>query len=432
MNEINRMANPIVPTCPADIDFMDQELRECPYPAFDLLREDAPVWFDERTNAYVVTRYADIRAVILNPKLFISTRPREADIVNQARNDRLMHAYTTRGWVPAPTLALRDNPEHDQLRSVYDQAFRNAKIKELEPYVAEVSHKLIDAFINDGRCNFARQFAYELPLIVTCKQMGVPVEDRYMIKGWTDMWTTRTGSAAETDEVFDKCVDAEIEAQHYFQKIFDRLRIQPDESLLSDLVNTEIPGWGRKMNDNELHAAMMADTFVGGAETTAHTLTSAFMLLDERPGMWEKLKSDPGKYLRVFFEEVLRLESPVQSRVRIAAEDTELDGVKIPKGAVIDLRYGAGNRDERQFAEPNDLNLDRTNAATHVAFAAGVHHCLGAPLARRELLISMTILLNRIKDFKLVPGANNFRHIPHYFLRGIIDLHMTFTPEPQA
>ncbi len=432
MSEINRMANPIVPTCPADIDLTDQDFRECPYPGFELLREEAPVWYDERTKVFVVTRYGDIRAVMLDPKTFTSIRPREADIVNAVRNERLMHAYKTRGWVPAPTLALRDNPEHDQMRSSYENAFRAAKLKELEPFVEQTAQELVDSFINDGKCDFARQYALELPLIVTCKQMGVPVEDRYRIKSWTDAWTTRTGSQAHTDEIFDKCVDAEIEAQHYFQPIFERLRKQPDETLLSDLVNRVITEWGRPLNDNELHAAMMSDTFVGGSETTAHTLSAGMMLLEENPGMWEKLKADPAKYLRTFIEEVLRLESPVQSRVRIAAVDTELEGVTIPAGSVIDLRYGAGNRDQRHFAEPTKLDLDRSNAASHVAFAAGVHHCLGAPLARRELYIGFTVLLNRIKDFKLVPGANNFRHIPHYFLRGLKELHMTFTPEPKA
>ena len=173
-------------------------------------------------------------------------------------------------------------------------------------------------------------------------------------------------------------VEMEIEAQHYFQEIFERLRKQPDETLLSDLVNTEIPEWGRKLSDNELHAEMMSDTFVGGSETTTNAIAAGVMLLIEQPDAWAQLKSDPDRHLRTFIEEVLRIEAPVQGLSRVTNRDVTLHGVEIPKGSILNIRYAAGNRDERQYECPAEIDLERPNPTAHLTFGAGTHHCLGA------------------------------------------------------
>ena len=183
------------------------------------------------------------------------------------------------------------------------------------------------------------------------RQVGVPDEDLPRIKGWTDKWIKRMG-LMQTDEEAEESVLAEIEAQHYFQPMFEQLRREPNDTLLSTLVNREIPEWGRPLNDNELHAEMMADLFVGGSETTTNALAAGVILLIEHPEVWQKLTSDPEKYLPTFCEEVLRVESPVQGLLREAAEDIELHGVEIPAGSVLMLRYAAGNRDERDVRVP--------------------------------------------------------------------------------
>ena len=215
--------------------------------------------------------------------------------------------------------------------------------------------------------------------------MGIENEDDlWKIKISTDAFFHRIGMMLTKEEELE-AIKKEIEGQHYFQPIFEKLRKNPDKSLLSELVNTEIKEWGRPLNDNELHAEMMADTFVGGSETTTNALSAGIKLLIENPKVWRKLKSDQDKYLKVFVEEVLRLESPVQSLMRTAAKDVIFHGVEIPKGSVVNVRYAAANRDERVFEEPEEINLDRKKAGSHMAFGSGTHHCLGAPLARREL-----------------------------------------------
>ncbi len=139
----------------------------------------------------------------------------------------------------------------------------------------------------------------------------------------------------------------------------------------------------RPLNDNELHAEMMADTFVGGSETTTNAIAYGVKLLIENPDVWAQLKADPDKHLRTFIEEVLRLESPVEGLFRWASRDFELHGVTIPKGSMLNVRYAAANRDGEQFECPEKLDLSRDKPGRHLAFGSGIHHCLGAPLARR-------------------------------------------------
>ena len=154
------------------------------------------------------------------------------------------------------------------MRKLFDAAFKPSAIREIDGYVEEVAYRLVDDFIGAGRCEWVSQLAIPLPLYVIGRQVGVPDEDLPQIKVWTDAWIKRMGLMQTHDEM-RWSVEMEIEGQHYFQKLFDKLRAEPDDTLLSSLVNTEVAEWGRPLTDNELHAEMFADVFVGGAETTA-------------------------------------------------------------------------------------------------------------------------------------------------------------------
>lgn len=423
---INRMDDPV---CPASVDeatLADAEVLECPYPMYDLLREQAPIFRDPRTGMYVITRYEDLRMICTDTARFSNHRPSN-DHTNLTGNALLAHRmFKDKGWVPGVSLAGRDDPEHRQMRRVFDEAFRPKRINDLDPQVRDLAYDLIGSFIDDGRCNFVRQFAVPLPLIIICHQMGARAEDIWQIKAWTDAWFKGTGFGLTTEQVI-WATEMEIQAQHYFQPIFERLREEPDGTLLSDLVNTEIPEWGRPLDDNELHAVMMQDTFVGGSETTTNALSAGIMLLARNPDVWAQLKADPERHLKTFCEEVVRLESPVQGLTRTAKTDIELHGVTIPQGAVIDARFAAGNRDPRQFACPHDIDLDRRNAASHLGFSSGTHYCLGAPLARRELYWGFKAFVDNVADFRLAPGENDLRHYPNYALRALNALHIEFT-----
>jgi len=426
---------------PEDVNFLDEDVQNCPYDAYRMLRDDAPVYHDPITNMYVITRYEDIRGLLLDPERFGNARPRGSVQTPAAmeRARKIHQLYQDKGWVPAPTLAGRDDPEHRQMRGLFDHAFRPGKIKLLDGFVESLAHRLVDDMVAgrtatvaaDGTvtADLVHAFTVPLPLIVIGHQMGAKEEDIWRIKAWTDAWVQRLGMMQSEEEALWS-TEMEIEAQHYFQPIFERLRREPDDTLLSDLVNTVIPEWGRTLTDEELHAEMMADTFVGGSETSTNALSEGARMLIEQPELSARLRAEPDRFLPVFVEEVLRLEGPVQGLFRVARTDIELHGVTIPAGATVNVRYAAANRDERQFACPADVDLERANVRSHVAFGAGTHYCLGAPLARRELLLGFKVLLERIGDWWLIPGANDFRHQRNVCLRALKELHVGFRLRP--
>ena len=423
---------PVVPETLAEINFLDHRLQNCPYHAYTLLRNEAPVWQDPITGFFVVSRFEDVRDVLLNTEDFINRMGAGGGGRNRldpGRARRMFELYESKGWVPAPTLAGRDDPNHKEMRAMFNEAFRPGRINGMDPFVRDTAYELIDAFVDDGHCDWVAQFAVPLPLIVIGHQMGVPKEDIWQIKAWTDAWVQRLGMM-QTEEEERWSVEMEIEAQHYFQKVFERLRRQPDDTLLSDLVNREIPEWGRTLTDNELHAEMMADTFVGGSETTTNAIAYGVKLLIENPPVWEALQADPDKHLRTFCEEVVRLEGPVQGLFRMAARDVELAGVLIPEGATINIRYAAANRDERAFECPAELDLDRAKPGRHLGFGSGVHHCVGAPLARRELYWAFRALVDRVQTIRFAPGKNSFEVAPNFALRALKALHLEFDPIP--
>ena len=417
----------------SDVDLTSNQVQQCPYSAYKMLRDDAPVYQDPKTGFFIVTRYEYVRELLLDTENFSSSfgaaAQKAESNINSDHVKQGVKLFEEKGWIPAPTLAGRDNPNHKEMRSIFDKAFRPSKIKELETIVEKTSYDLIDAFIDKGNCDWVKEFSVPLPLKIIGVQMGIEnEEDLWKIKISTDAFFHRIGMMLTKEQELE-AIEREIEGQHYFQPIFEKLRKNPDDSLLSELVNTEIEEWGRTLNDNELHAEMMADTFVGGSETTTNALSAGIKLLVENPDIWKRLKSDPDKYLKVFVEEVLRLESPVQSLMRTAAKDIIFHGVEIPKGSVVNVRYAAANRDERAFDEPEKINLDRKKAGSHMAFGSGTHHCLGAPLARRELWWGFKAALDRFKTINFSQNKNDFTYHPHYLLRALKELHIDFEKE---
>jgi cytochrome P450 len=403
------------------VNFFDPAVNDCPYHAYRTLRDEAPVWFDPKLKGFVVTRHDDVKAILSDTERFNNSRT--GDLRSRVRPE-VLKLYEDKGWVPAPTLAGRDDPEHRQMRGLFDHAFRPSRIRQLEPQIDQIAGQLLDAFIGDGQCEWVSAFAVPLPLLVIGIQMGANPDDIWRIKGWTDAWVQRLGLMQTPEEVIWS-TEMEIEAQHYFQPIFEQLRRQPNDTLLSDLVNTEIAEWGRCLTDEELHAEMMADTFVGGSETTTNALSGGVRLLIEHPDQWRKVKRDPEHYLPRLVEEVLRLESPVQRLMRVAAVDVELHGVRIPAGSMLLIGYAAANRDDRVFDAPARFDLDRADARKHVAFGFGTHYCLGAPLARRELLSGFRALVERVDEMWFVDDTD-LSIAPNYYLRALRELRIGF------
>ena len=402
-----------------NVNFFDRATQACPFDLYEALHNEAPVYQDPMTGIFHVSRFEDVRHILANHELFSGNASRGTKILTP-RQEKVNERFKTRGWLPSKTLIARDEPNHKQMRAMFNEAFRPAKINNLEPFVQQTAEDLFKNIRETGTCDWVSAMAVPLPLTIIVKQMGADLKDLWKIKGWTDAFFRRISMMLSEEEELD-AVDKEIEAQHYFQPIFEQLRREPNDTLLSELVNREIPEWGRPLTDEELHAEMMADTFVGGSETTTNALSAGVKLLIENPEVWTRLKSDQ-TLLKPFIEEVLRLESPVQMLLRRATEETEIAGTLIPEGALIGVRYGAANRDADQFECPHSIDLDRSKPGAHVAFGSGVHHCLGAPLARRELWWGFKVLLDGARSIEFAEPDPQLVYRPHCLLRSLESL----------
>lgn len=414
-------------TRPVD-SFLDPDTVECPFPMYERLLEDKPVYIDPISGFYIISRFEDARRVLLAPQVFTSGGVTEKlrDGVHPERSERMRDIYRRKGWLPGESLGLQDEPRHGETRAIFDAAFRASRIRELDPAVRDEAYALVEGFADAGGCDVVSQYAIPLPLNIIGMQMGVAREELPQIKAWTEAWMRRL-SLLQTEEQEVESIEAEIEAQHFFKKKFDALRAQPNNSLLSDLVNTPRSD-GSRLSDAELCGHIMADTFVGGSETTTSALASAVRILCEDPALQAKLRTDPENQLRTFIEEVLRVESPVQGLYRMTTEDVTIQGVTIPKRSVVNVRYAAANRDPAQFENPECPSLERRNAGSHLAFGSGIHACVGATLARRELYWGLHATLDRLKDLRLAPGVNSFKLAPSLMLRRLAHLQIEYAP----
>ena len=228
----------------SDVDLTSNQVQQCPYSAYKTLRDDAPVYQDPKTGFFIVTRYKYVRELLLDTDNFSSSfgaaAQKAESNINSDHVKQGVKLFEEKGWIPAPTLAGRDNPNHKEMRSIFDKAFRSSKIKELETIVEKTSYDLIDAFIDKGSCDWVKEFSVPLPLKIIGVQMGIEnEEDLWKIKVSTDAFFHRIGMMLTKEQELE-AIEREIEGQHYFQPIFEKLRKNPDDSLLNELVNLSL------------------------------------------------------------------------------------------------------------------------------------------------------------------------------------------------
>jgi cytochrome P450 len=408
-------------SCP--ISFADPAVQQCPFPAYDALRDTQPVYKDPLTGNYVLTRFDDVRKTAMNAKIF---RNRTGLITGRSGSvaDQVNQMYQERGWLPLDTLVTNDPPEHRIYRTLVDKVFTSPRVAGIEPRIEQIIEGLIDNFIGKAgtEIEFLDAFAIRLPMVVIAEQLGVAKEDMDTFKLWSDVSVEVVGPTLTPERELE-ATSIVIDMQNYLAKIIDQVRINPNETLISHLANTETDG--RKLETREL-LSILQQLLVAGNETTTTTIASGMKLLIDQPELADQILENPDA-AKQFVEETLRHRAPIQTLFRKVAEDTEIRGVPIPAGSIIEVRYGSGNLDPNQYPEPQKIDLSRANASTHLAFGAGPHLCIGNQLARGEARLAFLALARRLKNFRLTRGpVDSYEWNTSYIAYGPTRLWMTF------
>lgn len=408
---------------PAD-SFANPDVQRCPFPLIEKLHAEAPVYVDPLTGFYIVTRFADIRAVSAAPGIFSNKTALIMGKVHSPAFAEMTRRFAERGFPRIHTLVTNDPPEHGKFRAVVDKIFSPSFVRSLEPYIKQVANELIDSFAADGKVDLLQEFCLKLPMFVISDQLGVPRSEWRRFKMWSDAEIESINPALPAERDLELC-ELLIEAQNYLYDRAREYRAAPENKLLSRLAHAEVDG--RPIAPEEL-VGIAEQLLVAGNETTTSAIAIAAWTLMRKPEVKALLLGERDK-IGAFVEEVLRLHAPSPHLYREALVDTELGGVAIPKGATLQLSYLAGNRDPEHYQCPDRIDLDRAGIRSHLAFGRGIHFCIGSQLARAELRIALGLLLDRLPDMALDPGFAEPGFAASYHVHTLDQLHVVFTPQ---
>jgi cytochrome P450 len=401
----------------APISFADREVSACPFPAYDRLRQEQPVYRDPKSGHYVLTRYDDVRKAMLN----VAALSNDTGLMGDRWAPEANRRFEADGWLPMNTLVSNDPPGHRTYRSLLDKVFTAPKVASLEPRIQQIVDELIDSFAGRAEIDFLDAFAVPLPMYVIAEQLGVAREDRAMFKRWSDV-AMESMDPMLTPERQVVLAGELIDMQRYMAQQIERVRAAPDDKLLSLLSNLETDG--RRLDMRELQSLIL-QILVAGNETTTTTLALGMKTLIERPDLADEILRNPER-VRPFIEETLRVTAPLQTLFRRARGDVEIGGVTIPAGSLVEVRFGAANRDPQQFACPADVDLDRRNSASHLSFGIGIHMCIGNQLARGELRLAFQTLTRRLTGLRMTRGSDSVHWMDNYTAYGPDRLWMAF------
>ena len=411
---------------PEDISFMDPVVQEDWFSAYEVLQRDAPVYYMPEIAMYVVTKYDDLRDIVRQPELFtVGQDVQETEPLIKYPESRAL--YEQKGWRRYHPL-FENLPKHRRYRELIDPFFTAQAAKKREPSIRAFVNELVDRWIDRGEIEFISEFAEPLPMLVIAQFLGFPRMDLPDLKRWSAAWVL-PHSRGLTREQELKAVSEHIELQHYIFDTMNDKRKNPKDDIITRLVEAEYRDpeteASRPLTDEEI-IGIVDNLLTGGNETTTFALSNTLWLLFRFPDVYRQVDADHAM-IRQFVEEGLRVETPAQgASFRYVTEDVEMRGVKIPKGATLNLRFGAANRDADQFSCPHLVDLNRSNTASHLAFSQGEHFCPGAALSRLEQYCAWDILLSRLKNIRPCEEKYDYRHVPGFWARALKAIHMRF------
>ncbi len=402
-----------------------------PYPAYKQLRDEAPIYFMPEMNLHVVTRYDLLREAIKRTDDFSSkydrflggARELMFSTLSDDQKKEAMDIESQMVEIP-PTMLTLDEPEHTQYRSLVSQLFTGSQVKKSEDQVRAVIMKNIETMKGKTDGDFMEDFAFPVPLEIISDRLGIPIEDRDFFYPAATAAAAGLKMAPLTPEQIIERGQIALDLQKFLIGLVEARRKDPQEDMITILANSKLEEADRELTHGEI-LSILNQFLVAGHETTTSTFGWGMLALCDNPEIQDKIRGDE-KRIRTFVEETLRVEAPVQGLPRLVTRDTELGGYALKEGDMLMLRYGAANRDERQFENPDDVDVERAKAGMQMAFGSGVHHCIGAPLARQELNIGFYELLEHFGEFSLDASKGRPVADPSFILRGLPNLNVTY------
>ncbi len=404
--------------------FRDRAVQDDPYPYFDAVREQGPIWQEPHFGVFMVTGHDEALAIYNDSTRFSSCNavagpfvpfpePFEGDDVTDVIERH-------RDILPfSDQLPAFDPPRHTDHRALMMRLLTPRRLRENEDFMARYSERLLAELIERGRCEVVGDYAKPFALLVVAELEGVPEEDHPKFA---------EGFRSVSKELAHKPLEFLYEQ---FSAYVEARRREPRDDILTKMATATFPDG--TMPEVKDVALLAANLFTGGQETTVRLLSFALRILAERPDLQERLRVDR-ELIPNFIEETLRYESPLRSQYRMAKVRAEVAGVDIPAGSTMLLLPGAANRDPRKFPEPAEFDPERENAIYHLAFGHGIHHCAGAHLARAEGRVTINRLLDLTKNISVAEDAHGpadarrWEYLPTYFLRGLQKLELDLTP----
>jgi cytochrome P450 len=403
----------------------DPAVQDDPFAYYAQRHQSCPVWNEPDVDLYVVGSMAESRQALTDATTFSSAPARRSAGVNPVAV-AYVTALAERGFARATTLQRTDPPVHTRYRKVLNRVFTPGRVKALTPGIESIVSELVDQFLPAGRCEFVGDLALPLPGMFIAEQLGLDRSQYKTFRRWAEAMLCLANRPNMTMEEAMVEVEVELEAQHYLAEECRKRIDTPTDDLISLIVHThEATEDGVEFTMNELQD-LLHQLVTGGFETTTAGLSAAMYLLATHDDQQELLRAQP-ELLGNFVEEALRFDSPVQGLWRTSTCPVVVQGVEIPKGASVMVRYGAANRDPLMFEEPDRFDITRENANQHVAFGLGAHFCLGAALARQEMTSAFRILLDRTTWIEIDGELPMPRHEPSIFLRPMKTLPIKFT-----
>jgi len=361
------------------------------------MREHNPVFRDERTRLWQVFRYEDILEILTDYSRFSS------------------HAYDFMGGFLANSLIAKDPPDHRKLRNLVNLAFTPRAVARLSDRITQITQELLDAVRDKGSADIVADIAFPLPAKVIADLLGVPAEDWDIFQRWARIDSAGAASRRESGQPMQD------EMFRYFTTLLEERRRSPREDLISSLSVAEVDG--ERLSQTEL-LSFCTLLLAAGQETTKNLISNAIVCLTDYPESMQRLIDDPD-LVPTAIEEILRFLPPVWFLFRQTKEDVELSGQFIPANQVVLAWTASANRDPVRFPDPNRFDIER-EPNRHLAFGHGIHFCVGAPLARLEAKIALSMMLQQLKNLQRVEGVPIIVRAGIVFVIG--SLPITFQP----